>query len=503
MSVFSLKVDQRTPIFQIVALAGMVLTIYIIITDRTLLLILALAVGYFLIFSLSRPLPAVLLSLLVLSGFLGFQGDLSQGIRPLPGIYISIEDMAVIFLFTVGVIRLYRTGERLLFLRPLLFFGGVVGLSIAFSLVSGLTDLDTVKNGIRVLSGYALYVGLAGSIDSVRNLQWVLRLIYGIAVLSVGIQIFEAISGYRLTLEFLSGRGYEHLMTTLADGRVVNYIWNRSTYWLLICFFFGLAGVLWTGKRRFFALASVSMLGFIIAMVRQWFGYVALAIIILLSLYSIQRRHLKGTVRKGTIRFLIWAGLLIALLIFLSPRIPLFPLVNTFFARMNDIAHFQEQNHYFVRTDIQREQWGFTLESPVFGHGPGARQGFIGVNSDVGYSNTLIQFGLLGLFAVSIMIWSFFRRGYHLLSSLTTREGQAYAAGLLATWAAIAAAYCFGQDSFTMGAINVGLVMALLDRLWAFSSKEHPAESFSTDTEVTLKEKGEEINLATSSMKNT
>jgi len=146
--------------------------------------------------------------------------------------------------------------------------------------------------------------------------------------------------------------------------------------------------------------------------------------------------------------------------------------LNAWFIRFDSLIHFQTEENFLVRIHIIKAQWEMFLKSPLVGYG--LTPAFWEIASfDTGITNTLVQFGLLGLSAVIVLIVSFLRHAFKLFRKVTSSVQKGYVSGLLALWICIIIGSIFSVNYFARneGIWMVVNVLALLDRFHAFSPK--------------------------------
>jgi O-antigen ligase len=381
---------------------------------------------------------------------------------------LNAVDLLVLMLFVIGVLRLRQRGERPLFLYPLLFFGSMAGASTIVGIVSGVIDLNVGINGLRILSGYLLYVGLAGVIDTRRKLFGVIGALFTLAACSVFTQVVEASLGYRLSTPTSVANVYYSTTRILElGGLTAPYLWNRAPGFLILALFLAIGGLLWTGRLRFALETVLALIGYVIALIRGWYLSIAAGVLLVMILP-----------RRGRWKALL--GLALLALIFLGmifvPNIGQatgYPLVDMWVARLGTILHFQQEGNYIARIITSQVQLAYFRQSPLFGYGPGSSTVLERPPdvyfSDTGIPNTLVQYGAFGTGAILLIIVTFLWQGYNLYRRLSQSPDQAFVAGLLGAWIAILVGYSFEYDFFTSTelAFAVGLAMAFLDRFRA------------------------------------
>jgi len=143
--------------------------------------------------------------------------------------------------------------------------------------------------------------------------------------------------------------------------------------------------------------------------------------------------------------------------------------LNAWFARFDSLIHFQTAQNFVMRIQIIEKQWDMFLQSPLVGYGLSPIFWEM-ASFDTGITNTLVQFGLLGLGAVLVLIVSFLRHAFKLHRQVAPSFHLGYVSGLLALWICIIIGSVFSVNYFTgnEGIWMVVIILALLDRFNAF-----------------------------------
>ncbi len=290
---------------------------------------------------------------------------------------------------------------------------------------------------------------------------------YAIFLISIVLQLIEAISGQRLTL----GMGEYYVYTSesrlLVEGYQVLYLWNRAALLAFLVLFLGL-GALFQGRQQkmFWFISALGMGSLFLAFVRQWYVYLSVGILTLLIIQT--KRRFRNLVLVVLIIFF-----LLVLLMVISPALqnafgPSF--LNAWLARFDSLIHFQTAENFIFRIQIIKTQWKMFLQSPLVGYGmnPIISEK---MSYDTGITNTLVQFGLLGLAAVLVLIVSFFRHAFTIRQHVTSSIQKGYTSGLIALWICIIMGSFFSVNYFTRmeGIWMIIIILALLDRIHAFA----------------------------------
>lgn len=426
--------------------------------------------GAWLVFlSYYQPMPAVF-ALMVLSTnvFMFVATVYLPHWQIAPGLRLTIMDSLLVAMFGSAVAKLYLRHERPLFMKPLLIYGGVVVLTLLLGLILGTTDLDTGMNCFRTLFSYVFYFILIASVDSPKRLRMLIGMVFVILAASVAIQIVEAALGHRLILGGFSDTSIYDNSTVIVEGQIIPYLWNRATLYLYIGLFLALGATFSKARSyRFLPIVLLGGIGFVIAMVRQWYLYILAGVLVL---FVLQMGHKIRTAAMAIVALIGMLGVTYAMSS-LSQATYGDSLMNIWIARVQTIWHYKETT-LTPRAYTWQTQLSHFWQSPLFGYGmsPEFRNVW---SSDTGVINTLLQFGLIGLAAVVVLIVTVFRKGYQLWRRLKPSLERGYVAGVLGLWVGMLVGYSFNWDFFTRqeGIWAVTLAMAILERIGSFNAQ--------------------------------
>ena len=388
-----------------------------------------------------------------------------------PGLRLNSEDLALFMLLVVGVIHLARRRERPQFLTHVMLLGVAAAISMAVGLAAGTIDVGVAFNGLRVFSGYLFYVALVGVIDTPAKLKGLIRIVFALVIVSVVIQVIEAGLQERITTPWSSTSEYFSATQYVSNIEgTIPYLWNRAVGYQLVGLFLALGGWLWSKRPAHATIATIALTGFVVALVRQWYIFISIGVVLLLMVGG-QRRS------GAVIRTLLGALLLFAVVVSASMWLPTgFPLADALQDRSATILNFQNDYSVIARLGVWNNQIETFLESPIVGMGPGTADtlfysGATGWSQDIGMTNSLVQFGALGLAAILYLFGSVLRKSRNVLRDMPASSGREFAAAVFSVWVCIFVAYFFTQDFFTSTelAFAVGLVMTIVDRLHVFS----------------------------------
>lgn len=385
-----------------------------------------------------------------------------------PGQGLNLLDVLVLVSLPFALLRLAHRHERPVFAWPVLLLIGAGALSVAVGLLSGGAGLNAATPLSRSIFYYVMYFVLVAAIDSRRKLDGWIAFVLGIMVVAIGLQLVEAITGQRLSsglVEF----GSTHRLSIGGQYTVV-YLWNRAATLSFLGLMLALGVVVESRpvRLRFVCLVGLGIVSFALAFVRQWFVYVILGVVGVL----LAQRTARG---RGVLMTALIAGLLILVLVVGSPLLQASfgpSLVDAWLARATTIVAFGEQSTNLSRVHTMADQWDSFLRSPLVGHGQTAASLKGTTSSDVGITNTLVEMGLLGLLAVTVMWASFLATAFRVRSRIDEGVWRGYVIGLIGFWMAVLAGSLYGVNYFSApeGVWVIVVALALLDRLRALHS---------------------------------
>lgn len=426
-----------------------------------------------LVFSYRWPLPMLVAEMFLSTSAFKFFGVQSWP-HLIPGLPLDPPDILVLVFFAIGALKLLERREPPLFLGPLALFGLAVALSALTAPVLQRQSLYESLNGLRQVTGYLFYVGVVGVVDSPGRLRWLVRIVYGFVLVTVGIQVLEALRGQQFTTAAAPFNEYYAAQASVAVGGLeAPYLWNRAVGYLVVGLFLALGSALWAGSPAGYGVALVALVGYGVQLIRQWYVFIALGGLVLLLL--LRRKRLQVLAGLGA------AGMALALALSATAAAGAsLPVASLWLGRLGTLARFAREPNFVIRVQSYLEELRLFGQAPLFGHGPGSanRLGAIGpfifFDADTGMSNTLLQYGILGTAAAWVLIATYLRHARRLHLTLPNSLERGYAAGLLALGVVMVAGYLTSQDFITYIelAFATGLALALADRLDAFAPGE-------------------------------
>jgi len=440
---------------------------YLIFTAKFLIVIMLIVVSYSVWIAYRHPI--LIAGFAVLQSIDFFRLIPSETLikwQLAPGFRINTLDAIVLLSFPLAIVRLLKRKEKPLFVIPVVLILLVAFLNLGLGLAFGTSNLDYGIGLLRTIFYYTAYFIIVSALDSPSRLRQWIGFLSAIFLVSVGIQLYEAIIGQRLTL----GLGEYYVFTSesrlLVGKYQVMYLWNRAHLMAFLVLFLSL-GVLFQGRQQkwFWFISALGIGSLLLAFVRQWYVYLSIGILALLMIQT-KRRF------RNLILVILIVFTLLGLFMVINPILqdafgPSF--IKAWSARIDSLIHFQTAKNFNVRIQIIKEQWEMFFQSPLIGYGF-SQIVKEGLSWDTGITNTLVQFGLLGLGSVLLLIVSFFRYAFKLHQQITLSTQQGYVSGLLALWICVIVGSCFSVNYFT-GKDGIWMVvnmLALLDRFHAF-----------------------------------
>jgi hypothetical protein len=469
ISLISINVLRRQiPMWKMLWVGGVFLLISLLSSYNLIWSGILVGGAWFVVLTYYYPMPAIFFLMVLFTNVFMFVDmqhipywQIGQGLR------MNITDSLLFVMFAIAVVKLYQRRERPLFLKPILLIFGVILIPFIPGLLLGATNLDIGMNCFRVIFSYVFYFILIASIDSPRRLHILIRMIFVIIVVSVGIQAVEAILGRRLTLGLIGGEYYNITKKIIVNGQIIPYLWNRTTVYLYVGLCLSLGATFSVVKSyRFLPFALLGILGFVIALIRTWYILIAIGVIIILIL---QKRFRIRTIITIVLVVLGTLGL-ITIIGILNPVTYGGSLLNILIGRLCMIN--SNTSSFTGRIEIWQGQLAYFWQSSLFGYGMSPEFQSM-QDTDTGIINTLLQFGIVGAGAFLFLIVNVLHIGYKLWRNLESSLEYGYTAGILGCWSGMLIGYLFNWDFFTRlyGISGVTLVMAIIDRIWFFHSE--------------------------------
>lgn len=367
------------------------------------------------------------------------------------GMTLNLSDFTVISIIVIGWLAYRKQQRRPLFSAPLI----ILFVTLFLSTVTNIDALGSPKgflNNLRPYVFYFVYFGMLGFIDSERRLKFIIALPIVMAAVAVGIQLLEFINGEIIVLstdpEYASLTGVGRYIDVA--GFKVFYIHNRQTYTTFYALFLAL-GVLFfasnrVSKKSWFIASVMFLLAFLLAFVRQWWVMIAVGVI---TLIAVEKRT------TSLVRFALLGFAIIMVLALVTRGVTWFDadvgsLVVERALTVGDVPQGREGN-FNIRVEAIALQLMSMREKIFFGYGL-TPAGIGLLNTDVGLTNTIVRFGLLGLLYPIVFSVLFYRTAFRLKQELP--QGSKYRGmviGLIGLWTAMLGGYAFSQDFFTQG----------------------------------------------------
>ncbi len=389
------------------------------------------------------------------------EGNFESFFSFIPGIKVAFitimpTDLVLALTFVLSIHRLVKRGRRPAFLTPILILYLAVFLSNLVGMLTGQVTVDSFMSGFRnYLLGYFVYLAGLGAVDSRKKLYVV------IATLLVLVT-----SG--MVLQFLQLTGtYEEAPTagvfTSVAGRPVQYTRTGVGYLLLFASMLCISQVV-EGKKiaiflLFGVLASASLL---LTLVRQAMIMLATGLAAFLTVGS------KSSRARATSGVLLILTILFAVLSGLSPQFQDVlgdDAVKTILDRGSMVMSGSSDPTIRGRLDQVPaiiETW-LSAPFPLLGYGYSGPTG-PGMAVDLGFWNTLLLLGPVGLVAVAVLWVKVALVAIRTAESVPRSVERASIVGGFSFWVAALAGYLMGLDFFTNPALEVPLAMLVIER---------------------------------------
>jgi O-antigen ligase len=183
---------------------------------------------------------------------------------------------------------------------------------------------------------------------------------------------------------------------------------------------------------------------------------------------------------KGRLKSVMGSVLAVgSIILFVMLALPRLGLVQIWVNRMQSLLVAPQQITFNLRVEAFKSGFNEISTSPIWGLGLSpqyidffnSETGYY--SSDVGFLNTLLALGVIGLIVVGILIVTVLFHSYQYWKKMPDSQSRGYMLGIIGLWVAVVVGYLFAMDSFTRseGIWMVSLVMALVDRLGALQFK--------------------------------
>jgi hypothetical protein len=435
-----------------------------------LALVLPLGIA-FAVISVRTLMPATLILVVLAAEALGiFGGQAGEDlpfVQVMAGVRVTIRDALLVGALLCALARLARRREVPVFAGP--FIAVLFAITVAFLLgVVRDGDVKAPLQALRPLFGYSLYVIIVGAVDSRRKFVWLLATIFGVAVLAVAIQVAEAVGGQPLPFLALPLAAGQAQAGLAVNGRLVPYIWSHAPWHSFLALLLALGCLFeWRSPAAHAGLALVGAVGFAIQLVRSWYIFIGVGMLVMLVLQPNWTRRLRillvvagGTVLLGTF----------AVLTANFTAQSYGSLLDVWLQRSGTLLSFQQDSSYQARVGELAQQWRAVLDAPLLGYGFSADGLYYTLtvgNLDTGAVNTLVVFGVVGTATFVGLVLRAVWLGLRLIHRLPPSWERGYAFGVVGIWAAVLVGYAFNYDFLTHphGPWLVVLTLAVQDRL--------------------------------------
>lgn len=418
-----LKPEETLSQIIIACVVSLVLGLAIVGLSPLVVLVIVGGIAGVLLF-LKRPEVGVL-GILVLTGSIVFEDTLP--LVPIPVGSLHIPDVILLALFGVLILRLV-VEDDFKFVRtpldiPVAAYVGIMLVASVLGLVAGRTEFNLAFREIRVQSYFLLLFVVTNLIREKRQLVWLIRGFFGVAMLVAAVMIAQFILGDSMPLlpgrvEVLNteGQSFSGITRILPPGQGLVLV---GAITLLVVLVFERLQL-----RTFGRLMQVGMLMLAVIMTfnRNFWVAVGLALVLL---FLVTRQGDRG-------RYLQWIVLgaivlsIFLVVVFSVPDMPFANLIGAAFDRFASLFEadtFQAQDSSFRWRDIEY-QYAVpqVLAHPLFGLGMGARYrpfttldytGFDGrAYMHNGHLWIMVKVGLLGYGALAAAAGLFMWRVY-------------------------------------------------------------------------------------------
>ncbi|MGD0035710.1 MAG: hypothetical protein ABSC53_00275 [Bacteroidota bacterium] len=374
------------------------------------------------------------------------------------GISFQLTDFVNLVIFVVGISLFVRQGRKPMFLIPLFFF--FFGLIISVTINIG--DIDSVRqlfNSSRLHIYMLSYFGLLGIISTEKRFWFVVKLYVVVMFLAFIIQLYGFING-----EIRVGHTVE------IGKHIIPYVTSKAAYETYLVLFVSL-GIILLGKKarisKWYLPAIVAVFTFALALVRQYWLMIIVGII---SLLFISKKITK------TAAITAFTVILFFIVVNNAPilskgGLSLPEIIAMRFSSIESSVGNKSSTYNVRLAEIELLNSKIS-EKLFFGYGLGKTASKL-YDNDVGVSNTIMLFGVLGLlFPISFTL-IFFKNAMRLLRSLQKdSKYRGIVAGLIGAMIGLLFAYPVSRDIFSAGPRIIIIMAVLLESIEFISQKD-------------------------------
>ena len=401
-----------------------------------------------------------------------FNIDLLPYLQLGTGLRFNALDLLIIPLSIRSYLSLRKDGTNTFNMKFITFLIMLSTIYVVLGLLFTGSPKEAGFNYYRVLFYPAFYFALLKYFLINNNKNRLIYFLSFLVIISTIIQLYEYILNYRLTIP-----GYQvHDIAFSEEGVKIFtyggerlYVWSRTTGFLFLIL--GISLAMWENRlgnnKLNLLLVLICFIGFIIATVRMW---IVLMLILALVVFIFSPRKRSVLINVATIIVLL--SILITLLSSLTYYPGQVDLITSLISRVESITNtdkYGEQNTFLVRVIVNEINFNKFLESPIWGHGFGKFIYSNYYNNDVGITNRLVQFGLLG--TLPILFFSF-SNIFHIIREIKlnkhlSRKNRTLLISVLAILIAYLPGYLWQFDFWSEKLVFVLLIaLALSDSIF-------------------------------------
>jgi len=422
-----------------------------------------------------KPEIGIALAIISSTTYLGFiPWELLPSVSLPGGMDLRVVDGILMVFFLTGALRLARRKEYPIFLKPFLLFGLVVLASLLLSWANNSLSFGPALGTIRDVFAYSFYFALVGHIDKEKDLRFLMQIVFFVLVSSAIFQAYEIIMGKKIVIfnDPMMVRNYRLMTSYLTlQGRKIPYIWNRAVTYSFLALFLAIGGLtsgVLRGRKKiaYLVLAGVGVLVFILQLTRGWYFYIGCGMIAIILFRRTNRLRFVWILVGAFLVLVVLGGLMNYFLE--SGQMGVFWRFVNRFETISGVFSGTDRTFY-SRVDILKDQLLMFRKSPLYGYG--FTTTFLQArNSDIGFANTLLRFGIVGVLFVLYLIKQFWQKVLTLWRRLPPSIYRGYVLGLMGMWTGMIVGYSFNWDFFTGydGIFLVCTTLAIIDRMWKF-----------------------------------
>lgn len=328
----------------------------------------------------------------------------------LPGISLTVSDIFLTLALIKALVRYNNKPIKLKILPYLSLLFIVLVIAYFNGILHQDTEIALLFKEALPFYYYTAYFSFTILIGDFKNLIKFMKILIPISIFVPYTQVYYAINGQWLINEIVEIQGYTGMAREMTNefGSVRPYI--GGVFLFFFNFITALYLILFSKKLRnkifYIGIVIMSIISFVLSASRGW--AIVCGIMLLLFLYRIKSKLLMWSI------LILLVGSLgvesfISKMEINEDTAHFFRVISDNYSRILEVEHLYSGNYLEINT-LEARYWEFQdvkdalFRRPFLGHGIGAYD-FRTFEDDLGFPNTILRFGLLGLAVVCYLWW--------------------------------------------------------------------------------------------------